>query len=385
MLVMIVISCSLDSSLERAKYQGTFSADMDRYRLFENFGGVVLLTQDTKSFITDLNKIKHVPCAFSKFEIIRKTLSQRKYVRWFYCSFSSFFWLLRNRGQVVCVITENVDSPSAFLFSLLSGVPFYIHYHYDVATQIFKVNKSYLEGILLLFLEKLCFKKADCVWVTAANLADKAKEFGAKKVTLLPNWVDFDTEVKKPVEENDKSRGRILFVGRLHPVKRVNLLLEAFAQLRKINPEVCLSIVGDGDGRQNLMALAKDLGLFDSVQFLGFQNHETVLDIMKQSDMIVLPSKMEGNPKVLIEAMMLRVPIVGTNVPGIRDIIRHGETGHLASEASALNLALSMDYVLRSTEYAHKIAENAYEFAKSQFSKKKALKRIREDLLVGQS
>jgi glycosyltransferase involved in cell wall biosynthesis len=379
---MIVISCSLDSSLERAEHQGTLQADKARYSLFEHFGSVVLLTQDTKEFGKELGKIIHVPCAFSKFEIVRIFLSEHKFPRWVYFYFSSFRWLIRNRKKIGVVITENVNSPTPFLFSSLCGIPIYIHYHYDVATQVAKINKSRFEGVLLLFLEKLCFRKATCVWVTATSLAEKVKRFGAKRVTLLPNWYDFDRQPVKQLSEPSKSGHRLLFVGRLHPVKRVNLLLKAFANLRKFCPDASLNIIGDGDERQKLISLAKDLELGQSVKFLGFKNHETVLDIMSKADLLVLSSKMEGNPKVLIEAMMLRVPIVATNVPGIRDIIQNGKTGHLVNNDSSDDLAQAMDYVLGNRIYASTIAENAYEFAKNYFSKEQALKRVREDFLI---
>lgn len=382
---MIVISCSLDSSLERAKHQGTLQADRARYQLFESFGSVVLLTQDIKEFGTELGKIAHVPCAFSKFEIVRTFLSNQKFPRWVYFYFSSFHWLLRNRKKISLVITENINSPTPFLFSSLFKIPVYVHYHYDVTTQVATINKNRFEGVILLFFEKLFFGKATCVWVTASSLAEKAKRFGAKKVTLLPNWYDLDKKTTKQLNEHLGSGPKLVFVGRLHPVKRVNLLLEAFAELRKFYPDASLNIVGNGDERQNLIKLAKDLELGRSVKFLGFQNHETVLDIMRQADLMVLSSKMEGNPKVLIEAMLLKVPIVATNVPGIRDMIQNGETGHLVNSDLPLDLTKAMSYVLTNRTYAKRIGENAYEFAKNHFSKEQALKRVREDLLIGTS
>lgn len=380
---MIVISCSLDSSLERAKHQGTLQSDKARYQLFESFGSVVLLTQDIKAFGSELGKIAHIPCAFSKYTIVRTYLSKHKFPRWVYFYFSSFHWLLRNRRKINVVITENVNSPTPFLFSSLFKIPVYVHYHYDVATQVATINKNRFEGVMLLFLEKLFFRKATCVWVTASSLAGKAKRFGAKRVTLLPNWYDFDENLAKQFSERLEPGHKIVFVGRLHPVKRVDLLLKAFAKLRKLYPDASLNIVGDGVERQKLMTLANDLELGQSVHFLGFQNHEKVLELLRQADLMVLSSKMEGNPKVLIEAMMLKVPIVATNVPGIRDMIQNGKTGHLVDSDLPEDLTQAMSDVLSKRKYGRRIAENAYEFAKNHFSKQQALKRVREDFLIG--
>jgi glycosyltransferase involved in cell wall biosynthesis len=375
---MIVVSFSLDSSLAQARLQGNLQAHGERERLFKTFDRVVLLTQDTQRFGDELAGITHVPCAYSRFEIVRTVLSHFKFLRWLYFSLSSFLWLLRNRREINVVISRNADSPTPVLFSSLFGIPYFIHYHYDVATQIRKINKRAFEGMLLLFLEKICFKKAACVWVMAANLGEKAEALGARKVTLIPNWVDFKEKPKS--RRKEFAEPIILFVGRLHPVKRAHLLIEAFSQLGEVYPHATLYIIGDGKELRHLVALAKKLKLDKHVQFLGFQSHEKVFDMMRQSDMIVLPSKMEGSPRVLIEAMMLKVPIVATNVPGIRDVLRHSETGHLLARATPEDLAAAMDYVIRNKKYAVKIAENAYKFAKQQFSKEHVLKKIRDDL-----
>ena len=77
---------------------------------------------------------------------------------------------------------------------------------------------------------------------------------------------------------------------------------------------------------------------------------------------------------------MLRVPIVATSVPGIRDIVQHGETGYLVAGDLPAELSAAISYVLGNRKYALRIAENAYEFAKQRFSKEQALKRIGEDI-----
>jgi len=376
---MIVFSCSLDSTLEQVKLQGSLRAVEERYQLFNVFGPVVLLTQDTRDFSHELSDISHVPCASSKFETIRKIFSRFGPIRWSFFSINSFFWLLRSRSRISFIISEHVDSPSPFLVSSIFKIPYFIHYHYDVATQVSEVNKHKVEGFLLLFLDRLCFKNATCVWATAPNLVEKAEEAGAKKVTLIPNWVNF-TEPSKGRFDNADCH-RIIFVGRLHPVKRVNLLIEAFSLLNKTFPNARLLIVGDGDERKNLEKLVKDLNLEGHVDFVGFQDHEKVLSLMSQSDMIVLPSVIEGNPRVLVEAMMLKVPVVATNVRGINDMVQHGETGYLVSRALPRDLAAAMNYILVNKEYSRRITENAYRYAKDQFSKEQVLKKIRKDIL----
>jgi glycosyltransferase involved in cell wall biosynthesis len=378
---MFVISCSLDYSLALAKRQGTFQAHRERYQVFCNFDQVVLLTQDIQGFNNELEGLVHVPCAYSRFEIIRSLVSRFKFLRWIYVYFSSFVWLLKNHTKIDLILSENVDSPIPFVIFRLFGIPYFIHYHYDVSTQVSKINRQEFEGVFLLFLEKFCFKRATYVWVTSANLAEKVKSYGAKNVSLIPNWIDFSVNPKNLLENSLKYSKRVLFVGRLHPVKRVGLLLEAFAQLRKVRPATILIIVGDGDERKNLVALANKLDLGVSVQFLGFQIHEKVLDIMRSADLFVLPSEMEGNPRVIMEAMILKVPVVATNVPGIKDMVKHGETGHLVMRPLPEDLAQAMEFVLGHNDYAFRIMENAYTYTQKSFSKESVLKTMRADLV----
>ena len=91
---------------------------------------------------------------------------------------------------------------------------------------------------------------------------------------------------------------------------------------------------------------------------------------------------MEGNPRVLIEAMILKIPIVATDVPGIKDMVKHGETGYLVKSPDPIKLAAGMHYLLKNSDYALRIAENAYTFAQKNFSKEKVFEKIRIDLTL---
>jgi glycosyltransferase involved in cell wall biosynthesis len=379
---MIVISCALDSSLAEAKVRGTLEAHRDRYKIFNNFDNVVLLTQDSNEFNNKLKPVKHVPCAISGFKVMEKVISRLKLLRWSYFSASSFVWLLRHRNQIDLVIAENVDSPTPFLFCSTFKKPYLIHYHYDVATQVSKINNENLQGILLTFLERLCFKRASCVWVTAENLGEKVKSYGANKVSVIPNWIDFKIEPKCQLNEQKRAVSKILFVGRLHPVKRVDLIIQAFKKLKTVCSNVTLIIIGDGEEKQNLVNLTKKLGLEQTVQFLGFQAHDTTLRIMKESDLFVLASKMEGNPRVLVEAMVLKIPIVATDVPGIKDMVKHGETGYLIKSPNPDEFAEGMRFVLENSSYAQRIAENAYVFSLENFSKHRIFEKIKTDIIL---
>ncbi len=139
-------------------------------------------------------------------------------------------------------------------------------------------------------------------------------------------------------------------VGRLVPIKDHASLFHAVALLQPPDPPAHLAVIGDGEERPRLEALARRLGLGRRIHFLGWRaDLETIL---KELDVVICASKNEGTPVALIEAMAAGVPVVSTDVGGVADLIAHGETGWLVragdppSLAHAIRLLLG-DHVLR--------------------------------------
>lgn len=381
---VIVIIPSLDTSLALAKAKGSFEETKGRYELFTEFDDVALLTQDDQDFSDALLRIAHVPCTFSKYEPIRRILSRSSYIRWFYFFLRSFPWLVRHYKNIDLLISENIDSPAPLIVSMLFKIPYVIYYRYDVGSQVKWINKRSIIGTIVLAEERFAFKRVKALWVTSPHLTSMIKAAGRRKrITVIPNWVTKTENAENIANTSCEERPigtSILFVGRLHRVKRVDLLLRAFHHLHDNDPCMRLYILGDGEERQQITALTNSLELSDSVHFLGFVHRRTVLKMMKQSDVLVLPSRVEGNPRVLIEAMICKIPIVATNVPGIREIVQHMKTGYLVDRADPEELALAIKYVLKNDRFSAAIVNSAYTFAKQNFSKESAIQKIREEL-----
>ena len=138
----------------------------------------------------------------------------------------------------------------------------------------------------------------------------------------IPNAVD--TKVFYP-DAVAAARGegpyRLLTVARMMPVKGVANLLRSLAVLRRLRTDFTLDIVGDGDHRAEYEALAASLGLGGHVRFLGFQSREAVADHMRAAHVFVLGSLTENCPCVLLEAMASGLPIVATDVGGVREFV----------------------------------------------------------------
>jgi glycosyltransferase involved in cell wall biosynthesis len=130
----------------------------------------------------------------------------------------------------------------------------------------------------------------------------------------------------------------LTFVGRLVPIKRVDLLIDAVAQARATGVDVQLVIAGDGPLRPTLEARAAPLG--SAVRFLGFRGDLPA--IAAGSDVAILTSDSEGTPVALIEAAAAGLPAIATDVGGVRDIVDDGVTGWLVQPGSVAALSAAI-------------------------------------------
>ena len=132
---------------------------------------------------------------------------------------------------------------------------------------------------------------------------------------------------------------RILFVGRLVPVKGVSVLIDAFSRIADAYPDATLTIVGDGAERRKLEDMSNQLGLEERVFFTGALNQHQVAVRMSEADLFVLPSFAEGLPVVLMEAMASGLPVIATNVAGTPELVENGVTGQLVDAGNVEQLA----------------------------------------------
>ncbi len=120
---------------------------------------------------------------------------------------------------------------------------------------------------------------------------------------------------------------RLLFVGRLAPVKGLRILLEAFGKLAPALPNLRLVLVGDGPDRAKLEKLAAPFG--DRVTFTGYLSQAEVARAMQSTDAFVLPSFAEGVPVVLMEAQASGKPVIATQVAGVGELVEDGVNGFI--------------------------------------------------------
>ena len=163
-----------------------------------------------------------------------------------------------------------------------------------------------------------------------------------------------------------ENRRTILFVGRLVERKRVDDLLKAFALIAQGFPEYNLAILGDGEEKGKLGQISSSLGLGGRVQFL--RERDDVAEILKVCDLFVFPSRLEGNPNALLEAMAAQLPVITTYISGHVEFVTHGENAFLTPPENVPLLAEAMETLLKNPELALRIARKGRETALERMS-----------------
>jgi glycosyltransferase involved in cell wall biosynthesis len=179
-----------------------------------------------------------------------------------------------------------------------------------------------------------------------------------RDIVVIPNGIDINVHFDGlPLPERRSFGEKILFVGRLHPIKGVRYLILAMNKVHEKKPEARLILVGDGEEREMLEALSIQLGIQKYIQFVGELPHEKVQTFMHQADVFVLPSLSEGLPNVILEAMACGLPIVATRVGGIPDLIKNGVHGYLVEAKKPDEIAEKILILLQNDQLRNEISQ----------------------------
>lgn len=173
--------------------------------------------------------------------------------------------------------------------------------------------------------------------------------------------------------------GRIVVVGRLEWEKGVDLAVQAFALLRPHVPRAKLRIVGDGGEREALQDLAERLGVREAVEFTGPTRR--VPEMLRDADLLVLPSRWEGFGFVLVEAMLMELPTVSFDLPAAQEIVVDGVTGLLAPQGDIEALSAAITALLTAPARARDLGKAGRLRALSNFTLDRAASELEHLLL----
>src|SRR5256885_15766713 len=210
-------------------------------------------------------------------------------------------------------------------------------------------------------------------------------------VTTVSRWLKEETEALVPTvrplvapmpvstdlfEPGDSRDGqRLLFVGRLNAQKGVDHLLYALSEMKT---KASLDIVGDGPDREDLVRLARDLGLTPRVRWHGQVPQTRLPDLYRQAAAVVVPSVDEGLGLSAVEALLCETPVVAFDSGGLRDVIQHEKTGLLVQPGDRAALAKTLDNLLSRDGRGAHLGKAGRLYALSTFAPESAARRYAE-------
>ena len=225
-------------------------------------------------------------------------------------------------------------------------------------------KESKVKIIIASLIEPIAYKVADKIVVTSRHTREYVIEkyrLNPERVVVIPNYVD--TDAFKPSKTTGKEKNRIIFVGRLDREKNLVNLIDAVKTL-----DVELVLIGEGPYEEILKTKVESERI-GNVSFLGVIPNERLPLELNRSEIFVLVSIYEGNPKTLLEAMACGLPVIGTDVRGIKEVINHKKNGYLC-DTSAESMKEAIMNVLESDELRGRMGRYARETIVEHYSVK---------------
>lgn len=290
--------------------------------------------------------------------------------------FKLFFIIRKIRPDIVHTHTAKAGTLGR-LAAFLAGVPVKIHtFHGHVFHNYFSSTKTRL----FIFIEKILGFFTDWVIAISETQRDEIvsiyKIVPGKKCKVIRLGFDFKEFLKDNLQgkirkELGISTSAILvgIVGRLVEIKNHKLFFDAAKVLKDKfkDTDIKFLVIGDGKLREELEKYSYEIGLGDSVKFLGWR--KDLGPIYADLDIVALTSLNEGTPVSLIEAMASGKPVVSTEVGGIKDIVFEGKTGFLIKENNSSSFAEKISLLVKDRNLRQSMGKLGKEFVLKTYSK----------------
>lgn len=214
--------------------------------------------------------------------------------------------------------------------------------------------------------------RADIVWTHAHANRDALLAAGAPHGRIRVAHRGIDTRMIPAVTK--KIPGRIVTVGRLIPLKRMDVVLEAFRGVLAVRSGASLEILGDGPERARLEALTHDLGIEHAVRFAGHVSHSEVLEHLASAEVMILLSATERLPNAVKEAMACRCYCVVSDTDGIRELIPDRTHGVVVDEVEPSDVAAEVQAALEDPDRRERVGKTARAHVMTQFDSDRSMK-----------
>ena len=255
----------------------------------------------------------------------------------------------------------DVENGIPFFTPLYTRCPVVLLIHH-VHTDVWAREAGWLTAKVGAWLEQkampMVYRRRPVVTVSDSSAGMIRDLFGRRlgELTVVHNGV---SAALVPGEKSERSE--IIYLGRLRRYKSIDVLLRAVVELKDLAP--VLHLVGQGEDEPRLKKLAQELGLKD-VLFHGFVSDEQKRSLLQQSWVAVNPSRMEGWGVTNIEANACGTPVIGADVPGIRDSVCEGKSGYLFPHGDVHALAAHLRKLIENPADRDRLSRSACDWAK---------------------
>lgn len=215
------------------------------------------------------------------------------------------------------------------------------------------------------------YRKADRIVAISPHMAETIGRYGipAEKVSLIPNGIDpREIGVPENLSPRDADNGplKLLFVGRIEPIKGLDCLVAACEELDRSGIKFTLEIAGKGPPSyaNKLKQRILGAGLQERIEWIGSVPRERLFSLYSQHHILIVPSINDPCPLVVLEGMASGLPVVASYVGGIPLMVEEGETGLMVPAEDALALAKAISQLGQNRTLLAKMALNSIERAK---------------------
>ncbi|MBI2121761.1 MAG: glycosyltransferase family 4 protein [Candidatus Sungbacteria bacterium] len=283
------------------------------------------------------------------------------------------YWLIlaqfyyRGLASIVIGVDISHGSIAAAIYKLLHpSVPFILNIQFGESEE--RLSHGRFGIISLMF--RFILGRADYVTAISSYLLNLARRYGYNEPgEVIHNGVDVKN-FQSPISNFQKNLKQkiIITTSRLVYKNGIDTLIKAVAEVKKEIPDIQCHIIGDGPERTSYQLLVTSNRLETNVKFFGSVPHDEISKYLHGADVFVRPSRSEGMGNSFVEALAAGLPIIGTPVGGITDIIEDGKTGFFAKPDDADDLAQKIIYVLRHPEDAKQTIEGGRKMVEESFS-----------------
>lgn len=211
---------------------------------------------------------------------------------------------------------------------------------------------------------RVIWRNAAAVVANSGGLRQLANAFDPRfEIPVIPNGIDLDSY---KTTGRDWTFPRLLSAGRIVHQKGLDLAMRALGGLKELKWE--WRIAGDGPQMPLLQSLAKELGIGDRVHFLGWQSREELMKCYGQSNIFLFPSRHEGMPNALLEAMASGLPVVASCIAGSEELVVDGETGYLVPSEDIESLQTALKKLLSDPALREQMGRASRQYVEANYS-----------------